>query len=434
MAFCDQRGLELQAGLARNLHPHMAESDRTLLLAAVTEWDARRREHLDALCKILLEPSGTETAKLWRARIESLREALRKFSDTVRNVARPLEGPRQFLQVNAAADDKFLTALAATVAAAEARDYMVEYLAVLRNETRNLETKWQALLAQHGSYHAQELAVIEQVEAMVRQAAVNARELDGKMASTIASTVSTTKSGLQGLPEGAPDAGQIPMNNELVIAGLTVDLFRTLKVGIEDQTSRFERYMREETGSVLFVFQDVREDTQQFIDKFGYRTVIEKEQAAFRALDAFVANGATSSGNRHDAEKFAEAARILVKGHANSARNTWDDFVTKHEKKFFGPVGPDFTKALLDRDQFENKYRNLQADNLHELASRWRNNARELWGVSFSGLPPYLAETYANALKSKLRELDELLRDPLLRRFGDGMKVVMENGLSMIRK
>jgi uncharacterized protein (DUF2267 family) len=213
-----------------------------------------------------------------------------------------------------------------------------------------------------------------------------------------------------------------------------VDLFRTLKIGIEDQTTRFERYMREETGSVLFVFQDVREDTQQFIDKFGYKAVLEKEQVANRFLDAVLANGATSSGNKTDAEKFVEAAHILIKGHVNNAKNTWDDFVTKHERKFFGPVGPDISKALLDRDQFESKYRNLQAENLQELASRWRSNARELWGVSFSGIPPHMAETYRNALKDKMRDLDTLLRDPLLTRFGDGMKVVVENGMSMIVK
>ena len=434
MAFCDQRGIELKDGLAKNLQPTMLESDRKLLLDAAAEWDARRREHLDALCKILLDAAGTESAKQWKSRIDSLRDALRRFSDTLRNVAKPLEGPMQFLRVNATADDKFVNALAAAVVVAEARDYMVEYLAVLRTETRNLETKWATLLSQHASYQAQEAAVIEQVEAMVRQAAANARELDTRIASGIAATISTTKDALQALPEGTPDRIEVPMNNELVIAGLAVDLFRVLKVGIDDQACRFERYMREETGSVLFIFQDVREDTQQFIDKYGYRAVLEREQAANRALDTFAANAWNSSGNKVDAEKFAEAARILIKGHVNTARNIWDDFVLKHEKKFFGPVGPDISKALLDRDLFENKYRNLQADTVHELAARWRSNARELWGVSLSGLPPHVADTYASALKGKLRDLDELLRDPLLRRFGEGMKVVVENGLSMIKK
>jgi hypothetical protein len=33
----------------------------------------------------------------------------------------------------------------------------------------------------------------------------------------------------------------------------------------------------------------------------------------------------------------------------------WDDFVVKHEKKFFGPVGPNIARALLDGDMFETK-------------------------------------------------------------------------------
>jgi len=212
-----------------------------------------------------------------------------------------------------------------------------------------------------------------------------------------------------------------------------VDAFRALSAGVDDQRTRFERYMREEMGAVLFLFQDFREDTQRFIDEFGYREVTEREEAANRALAAIASNGATTSSNRTDAETFATAATILVKGHVNNARNTWDDFVEKHQEKFFGPIRQAFSRALLDRDAFEARYARLQAADMAELAARWRDNARTVWGVDAAGLPPHIAESYRNALRDELRKLDELLRDPVLERFGTSMRAVMDNAWSVMR-
>jgi hypothetical protein len=204
-------------------------------------------------------------------------------------------------------------------------------------------------------------------------------------------------------------------------------------VGVDTQATRFESYFREEIGSVLFLFQDFRQDTKEFIGKFGYKEVSKREDDARSALDAFKSAAASSSGNKTDAEQFAEAAGILIKGHVNNAKNTWDDFVSKHEKKFFGPVGPDVAKALLDRDVFENKYERLQARDLNDLAAKWRSDIRETWDVSFSGIPPTLAQRYRKELAEKLRDLDEILRRPFLDRFRDGFKTSLDNAERMIR-
>jgi hypothetical protein len=66
------------------------------------------------------------------------------------------------------------------------------------------------------------------------------------------------------------------------------------------------------------------------------------------------------------------------------------------------------------------------------VAQRWRDNARTVWGVDLSGLPPNVAESYRNALQTELRKLDEQLRDPLLDRFGNSMRTVIENARSLI--
>jgi hypothetical protein len=433
MSFCTARGNELRESLQNQPAPDMPDRDRRLLREAVDAWDAERRSVLGALC-VLLQPGGGEAAALWRGGVDRLREHLRRFSDTLQSVTSPLEGSLQFIQSSATADDAFVSAVGAAVVAAEARDEMVRYLDLVRQETASLEVKWNAVTAQHASYQQQELAVIDQVDALVRDAIRAARDLDAKVASLIADSLSTAREVLQAMPEGGADTLSIPNNNELVAAGMAVDTFRALAAGIEDQRARFERYMREELGSVLFLFSDFRQDTQRFIEAFGYQTVLKQEEAANRALEGIVSNGGTSPGNRKDAEQFVEAARTLVRGHVNDARNTWDAFVEKHDRKFFGPVGPDIARALLDRDLFEAKYRNLQAENLNALAATWRGRAREVWGVDFSGIPPHAADSYRNALEDRLRDLDALLRDPLLQRFGDGMRTVIDSAWSFITR
>ncbi len=433
MGFADSRRQELRDAIEKYAPPLTAEIETKALLPAAIEWGDARSEHLDALCRILREQDGTSSAEAWKHRTDEMRSDLAKFAEALRSVSNPSDWARNYVQSNTAADEKFVAAVERARVAAEARDYMVGYLKTLREETENLETKWQKVVSEHGTYQQQEAAVIEQVERLIRDAAAQAQDLDAKMRQLIGDAVAKAKQALDPLPTSGADAAGIPGDDVIQVAGLGIETFRALAAGIEDQRMRFESYFRQETGSVLFLFHDFRETTKNFIDNYGYAKVQEQEEKANTALGDIASSGGTSSANRSDADQFTEAARILVKGHANNAKNTWDAFVQKHEHKFFGPVGPDLAKALLDRDLFSQKYERLQADNLNRLAEMWRSNAREVWGVDFSGLPPTRADAYKNALRDKLRDLDSLLRDPLLKRFSDSMTTVMENAASTIR-
>src|SRR6266545_4886953 len=379
MGFADSRRQELRDAIEKYAPPLTAEIETKALLPAAIEWGDARSEHLDALCRILREQDGTSSAEAWKHRTDEMRSDLAKFAEALRSVSNPSDWARNYVQSNTAADEKFVAAVERARVAAEARDYMVGYLKTLREETENLETKWQKVVSEHGTYQQQEAAVIEQVERLIRDAAAQAQDLDAKMRQLIGDAVAKAKQALDPLPTSGADAAGIPGDDVIQVAGLGIETFRALAAGIEDQRMRFESYFRQETGSVLFLFHDFRETTKNFIDNYGYAKVQEQEQ------------------------------------------------------KFFGPVGPDLAKALLDRDLFSQKYERLQADNLNRLAEMWRSNAREVWGVDFSGLPPTRADAYKNALRDKLRDLDSLLRDPLLKRFSDSMTTVMENAASTIR-
>jgi hypothetical protein len=433
MSFAAARGNELREALDKPVGaPLPPEADIKVLRPAVEAWIKARREHLDALLLLLRDTGTAAQAGKWKSRVDTLKNDLSRFAGVLSSHSNASEWARRFVSINTTADEKFVTSLQKAVAAAEARDYMVVYLQTVKQQTKDLETKWSAILSKHESYKRQEEAVIDQVERMISETASKARDLEARIRSAIGTTLVKIKQTLQATPESVPDAVGVPQNNELTAAGAAVETFRALAAGVETQRYRFETYFREEIGSVLFLFQDFRADTKEFIDKFGYKKVLEREESARRSLDGVASSGATSSGNKTDAEQFVEAAKILIKGHANNAKNTWDDFVTKHEKKFFGPVGPNFAKALLDRDAFERKYERLQAKNLHELAEKWRSDIREVWDVDFSGLPPKVAEAYSKALIAKLRDLDEIIKRPFLTRFQETFKIVLANAQGKI--
>jgi hypothetical protein len=435
MSFAIARGTELREALDKPVGvPGPNDRDVALLRDAAEKWIEARREHLDALLELLREQDTKPQADAWKKRVDTFKDDLKRFGSALGSNSQASEWARAFLSMNTAADEKFITAVEKAVTVPESRDYMTAYLQVVTQQTKDLETKWDATISKHESYEKQEEAAVEEVQKIIAAAISSARDLDSKIASAIGATLEQIKDLIQKLPEGGADAMNIPFNNELVIAGTAIERLKELMAGVDKQTTRFESYFREEIGSVLFLFQDFREDTREFIDKFGYKEVLKREEDARSALDSFKSAASSSSGNKTDAEQFAEAAGILVKGHLNNAKSSWDAFVEKHDKKFFGPVGPDVSKALLDRDLFENKYERLQARDLNDLAEKWRSNIRETWDVSFSGIPPALEARYRKELADKLRDLDEILRRPFLDRFRDAFKTCLDNAENMIRK
>jgi hypothetical protein len=433
MSFAVARGAELREALNKPVGvPLPPEADLALLRGAVEAWIKARSQHLNALLQLLKDPAVKPQADAWKTRTGAFKADLKKFGSVLASNSKASVWARSFMSVNTAAEEKFAGALEKAVIAAQARDYMTVYLQTVHQQMNYLEIKWNAVLSRHQSYKQREEAAIDEVKKLISEAAAKARDLETKMVTAVGDTVVKIKGLIERLPEGGADAVQIPANNEVVIAGHATEVFRLFAMGVETQRSRFESYFREEIGSVLFLFRDFREDTKEFIDKFGYKQVLKREEEARRALDAFESSAATSSGNKIDAEQFADAARILVKGHANNAKKTWDGFVTKHEKKFFGPVGPNIAKALLDREVFETKYERLQAENLHQLAEKWRSNIREVWDVDLSGIPDKVADRYRKLLVEKMRSLDEILKRPFLDRFGVAVKSVLDTAQKMI--
>lgn len=430
MGITDARNKELLEGAqAPGVVPGPPEQELAVLKEAVSGWSRVRDEHLNGILNLLSERTKDPLIDKWKDKVRSLQDGLATFCKVQDRLPPPAsEWSRNFIRANGEADAKVLTVLEKAGVAMQIRDTLVQYADAVTEETKNLEVKWNAIVSEHQSHKEREEKVLADVRTLIETSIQAAKELDGRLGAVLAAGVQKLRDGLDQLPEGGANAIDFPVSDEGVkIAASMVDRWKVLRTGIDDQRARFELYFQQDAGGPLLVFGNFRADTQRFIDKFGYGKALEAEERARSALDALVSEAGTSSGNIDDNKQFAEAAKILLKAHVTNAKDIWDEFVRKHEQKFFGPVGPDFARALLDQDLFEEKYERLQAANLLELTEKWRDKSRNTWDVDFSGIPSEVVDAYKYKIGAHLLAIDAELKEPLLDRFRENFKIVLQN-------
>jgi hypothetical protein len=401
----DKRGVELLDEI-KTMHkegdPAEIEKERAALPGPVLALQAARTNVLMSLVKALQEasPSKDDQVSEWRNRVSAYKDAVGRFSnDALRNISTPTVFALAFVQRTATAEAKLVEVLAKAETAARSRDYIVKYQEVVSQQTKNLETKWNEIVSQHKSFEQQEKAAVEDLERLITEAALKAKEFYEKAARTTANAVVAAKD--------APES--VPGNDILSILGNVIDWYRTFTGDYDRKRSQFERYFREEAGSVMFLFKDFREDTQEFIEKYGYKKMLDEAEEARRALAEVNSSGAATPAGRADVEAFVKDAIEAIGKLRDAAQKVWDDFAKKHEKKFFGAVGPDVKKALLDRDMWEKKYERLVAINLHSLLEQWRNGSREYFNVDMSGLKPEVRDALKDYLANRIRELHSVV-------------------------
>lgn len=411
MGFADARGTEQRESIEKpNVSPKPPDEELKALTAAVKEWDGKRREHLSQLLKILEPTSDTGSADQWRNRADQFGSDLRTFGEALRSVSNASEWSKNWVQMNVKGDSAFASALVDAKIVAETRDSLIKRFAMVEEQKTNLEKKWENLLKDAKDFEKDQNAIIEDLQKLQEKAAYEAKSFLSKFAHEIADLPVKLNKEL-GVPGRVPKGMPIPGKTYVEIAALFIQTWRALRPGFDADVVRLQALFVQETGSTLFLFGKFRKDTAEFIQKFGYKASQEEYDRAKRALDDFVSRAGTSSGNKTDAQQFAEAAGIHLAGHLNRVKQSWDSFAEKHEKKFFGPVGPDIRKALLDRDTFHDKYEKLLANDLHSLLSKWRAEERSIINVPLEGFDDESKSYLREVLTNDLRELDAALQE-----------------------
>lgn len=132
------------------------------------------------------------------------------------------------------------------------------------------------------------------------------------------------------------------------------------------------------------MFRDFRAETKEFVDKYGYDRAVRQAEEGERALEEFISNCSTD-GQKYDAGAFRDDCKKFLQAKRDAGRNAWDDFVRKHEKKFFGPVGPDIGEKMLSTSAWRDRQAALMHINLHGLLQAWRSETRSHQFIDLAG-------------------------------------------------
>lgn len=400
-----------------------------VLKRAVVEWINKRSEHLTALLKILEDPSKDPKADAWKSRIDAMRGDLANFCRTDSKLPQPPTfNALTWMSINSNYETAFVDNIAACTTAIETRDYLTNYIEVLTQETKALSTNWEAILAKHRNHETGELEVLNQIEALIKETVSNANAAHAR----VAAVIKEAKEALDRIPEGGADAMNIPQNNLIQIAGAAVTYWQAAKVGFADKSMRFEMHLREELGGPLLLFNEFYKDTEKFVEALGWDKAERRVNDAKSALSNKSSSGGVTQENIKDTEVFLQAANVMLQGHVNNAKKVWEDFANAHRHKFFGPVTPDFERAIFNHRMFEDRLSQLRAESLLELIKMWRSDGRTILGVDVSGLPPHVADQFRTAMRDQLEDVDEILREPFVDRCIDAARTVVKNTVGFL--
>jgi hypothetical protein len=431
LAAFDQSLPEFKKAVAES--PLLFAAERDTLPKAYEAYIESRNKALNELLEIIKDPDPgrKEQQRQFVDRAEAMKSDLKKFSDAVGSPDKLSPTALSILNGITQREGRFIEALK-NLKVAEQRDAIVEQRRRMIEMSDLLETKWKGILDLDNNLDQQEQQVAQDIQKTLEQA-INTAASSRK---NIQEQLKTVVSGIAGVGKQIPIEAikQVAemvdfMNKEWYARWLEAQNY------IGQRIATYTSLARGEQGGVFVLFMDVRRDTDLFIRENGFDKAKERFAKAKDDLDR-LSDYYSGSGPKADATEWSKLALEHINNHLKASEEAFNNFVRNHEKKFFGPLGPDVREEMLETqvwDRLENEQRRLD---LEEKLRAWRGDTRGFFEVSLSGLSDVEKEWLQDQLKSSLENLskqiqkfeDELtlrqLKDKLFNRklLGDGLK------------
>ncbi len=148
-------------------------------------------------------------------------------------------------------------------------------------------------------------------------------------------------------------------------------------------------------------------------------------QAASDALASWSSSSATS-GQRSDAEYFAKDLLGKLSNHLSVTEKSFNEFVRRHQSKFFGPVAPDIVEALAETRVWEDWNKMIQGKGLDAKLRMYRNEANTHFAIGLGELSTDDQEYLKGLIRERTNELVRSLEDaeklPAKDRFFGGLR------------
>ena len=379
--------------------PAQLKQDRIVLTQACKDYVTTRNFHLDLMLR-QLETAVIDIEIPFKTQLTELTPFIgRTFAERIKNNGKPSPQAELFCMRVEIEEAAFLAGMKRVVVAATKRDYLMRYEKILRKHTEDLEVRWKSVIAQHAGYDETERRIAEEIGRTIAEAATEAAAQTSPRSESYARYLDIAL----GLPIPLPDT----LSTIRTFAKSAVGYWRKVNDLFSYRQSLFKDAYKSEVSTTLVLFKDFRSETRRFIDEYNYEKAEKECESGEAALEELV-NACPSPAQKEDLRLFVNEARLRLRERYNKGKWAWDDFVRKHDRKFFGAVVPHIKDELLSTTAWNERKRNMYHMNLHAMLKVWRDDNRHLklveianQGAEVKQLVGYIVEEMV-ALKSAL--------------------------------
>ena len=386
----------------------ITDDERRELKEALDRYFSAREDCLEALVGIVAKEDEGEQDAMFVARTHMCASGgAQILGDGLDDIKEPTIGALGFLNVFASHESAFYQSLAG-VTAAEARDHIVTIRIRLAGMTEVLDEKWETIL--------------DQDETLDERAKKMAQEIRSDLDTVIKEAAEGHKDAAELIADGikkyaeSPTAPTPKTGDEIIDGIISIvksslgPLIATWQATSTRGESRVRAYRSLFTSErrVLVMFEEVRDDVKEFLEDNDFPRAEKAYATAKSSLDSFVSSAKTS-GQSSDASELRGDLVDQLAAHLKDAADVYGTFVGKHKEKFFGALGPNIKRELVEPDAWEDYADFVEGYGLDAKLRSWQDNATNYFGVDLGRLP----NDHREQLKTGLRAIVEDLIDEL---------------------
>lgn len=396
MSDYDKRKMQLVNGVEA-LRGKVTDEEILRLNLAVADYAQARQSTLDSLRAMLEDTSASNVYETrWRdTATRGREEATAKLANALSSIDEPGLDALAFVTVAASEEDAFWSSLGDLTVAAK-RDLIVANREKVTKLTSDLEEKWRTIEAADDSIGTRERAIETELEVSLLQACEKAaskrrnvveqlagiavlyddwpkkfKSFEGQMAAQL------VKKAMNAFADAT-------MKNVNFILGEMKDHIKLWLQTNEWAVARMGEYHRlvnSQAGGVMVLFGRTYTDTEEFIKAHGFDAAKAVYQQAYDELERW-RSGLPGGGLQDDAKQFGEDALKGLSAVLSQTEATFNDFVSKHRGKFFGPIGPDIRESLTEKEAWKQATERLKAIDVESKLREWRNDATQFFSVN----------------------------------------------------
>lgn len=349
--------------------PAQLKQDRFVLTQACKDYVTTRNFHLDVMLR-QFETAVIDLEIPFKTQLTELTPFIGKtFAERIKNNGKPSPQAELFCMRVEIEEAAFLNGMKRVVEAAMRRDYLLRYAKILKKHTEDLDVRWQSVIAQHTNYDANEKRIADDIDKVIAEAATEAAAQTSPRGETYVRYLDIALN----LPIPLPET----LSGIRTIAKGAVGYWRKVTDQFSYRQTLFKEAYRSEVGTTLVLFKEFRSETRKFIDDYNYEKAQKECDAGEAALEELV-NVSPAPGQKEDLRLFVNEARLRLRERFNQGKWAWDDFVRKHDRKFFGPIVPQIKDELLSTSAWQERKRRMYHMNLHAMLTAWRDDNRHL--------------------------------------------------------